>query len=417
MAEQEARPELRTIWYVSKYLAIPPGDELGGRGYELMREIAALGHACVVMTSDSNHLAATPELGRGHWIERRDDLTVCWIKTVKYPRATSWRRVLSWCHFEVGLLTLRKRSLPRPDVIIASSLSLLSFVTGLLLARRYRAKLIVEVRDIWPLTLTEVGGVSRWHPFVVFLGWIERLGYRRADVVVGTMPNLAQHVAEVAGPGIDVRCIPMGFAERVVARQAEPAPRTSEPGEPLVVLYAGTIGLDNALEPLFEAARRLEDDPRFVFQVLGDGMLRPRFEKSFGHLRNVEFLGRVPKGEVHAFLDRADVLYFSTHDNPIWGYGQSLNKLIDYMLAARPIIGSFGGHPSMIDEADCGSFVPAGSVDALVEEFRRYAEMGPEARLAMGRRAREWVLANRSYRRLALDYLAIIEAPMLTRAD
>ena len=86
-------------------------------------------------------------------------------------------------------------------------------------------------------------------------------------------------------------------------------------------------------------------------------------------------------------------------------FGQSLNKLIDYMLSGKPIVGSYTGYPSMINEADCGSFVPAEDVYALRLEIERYAAMSGEERARIGERGSEWVLKNRQFKRLAADYM------------
>ena len=47
----------------------------------------------------------------------------------------------------------------------------------------------------------------------------------------------------------------------------------------LVVGYAGTIGITNALEVLFEAARQLRDEPGIRFRVVGDGSLLSQFKE------------------------------------------------------------------------------------------------------------------------------------------
>ena len=121
----------------------------------------------------------------------------------------------------------------------------------------------------------------------------------------------------------------------------------------------------------------------------------------------------MPKREVQGVLDQFDVLYFATHPSAVWDYGQSLNKLIDYMLAGKPVIGSYSGFPSMIDEAESGVFVPAGDVRALVAEFRRFADLSKAEREAMGRRGAEWVREHRTFAQLAADYEEIL-FPKLT---
>jgi glycosyltransferase involved in cell wall biosynthesis len=91
-----------------------------------------------------------------------------------------------------------------------------------------------------------------------------------------------------------------------------------------------------------------------------------------------------------------------------WEFGMSLNKLVDYMLAAKPVIASYDGFRSMINEADCGTFVPAGSVEALTAEIERYAAMSPAERDQIGQRGRQWLLKNRTYEALAANYLDIL---------
>jgi glycosyltransferase involved in cell wall biosynthesis len=395
----------QTIWYVSKYVAPPQGDSAGGRGYELMHELAAMGHECVIITSDANHLAATPKLSGAVLREERDGLEMYWLRTFKAASAKSWQRIVSWLHFEWCLFRLDTSKLPSSDALIVSSLSLLTILNGLRLKRRFRTKLVFEVRDIWPLTLVEEGGLRPGNPLVRGLAYIERLGYRRADVIVGTMPALDQHVRDVLGEERDVHCIPMGFSDRVATGVTTlPARSTQAADQSLVVGYAGTIGTTNALETLFDAARLLSEERDIRFVVIGDGPLLSTFKKEYADLDAVSFVPKVPKDAVRAELEKCDLLYLSTYPSRVWAFGQSLNKLVDYMMSGRPILASFSGHPSMINEAGCGSFVPAGDAGAVAAEIRRYAVMPAEERDLMGRRGWTWLLEHRSYARLARDY-------------
>lgn len=394
----------RTIWYISKYVAPPQGDSVGSRGYELMRELALTGHESVIITSDANHLTEVPPVSGTVLRQDRDGLRMYWLRTFKASTAKSWQRIVSWLHFEWRLFRFDTRALPRPDAIIVSSLSLLTVFNGLLLRRRYRARLVFEVRDIWPLTLVEEGGFSAGNPFVRALAFVERLGYRRADVIVGTMPALGAHVREVLGREAPVHCIPMGFSGRIESAESDRIPPSPSPQGGLVVGYAGTVGVTNALEVLFDAARLLADQPGIRFRIIGDGPLLAGFKEQYADLDSVEFVAKVPKNAVRAELQRCDLLYLSTYPSRVWEFGQSLNKVIDYMLSARPVLASFSGHPSMIDEAGCGVFVPAGDPEAVAAELRRFAAMSADERDDMGARGRTWLLEHRSYERLASNY-------------
>lgn len=398
----------RTIWYISKYVVPPYAAKVGTRGFLLMREISKAGHKAVLITSDSNHLATPPEVRDRVMTEVVDGVTVHWLRTWKYKGARSIGRMVSWLDFEWQLLRMPKTDMPRPDVLIVSSLSLLTILTGLWLRRRHGCKLVFEVRDIWPMVLTEAGGVSRWNPLVILLAWIEKAGYRRVDLIVGTMPNLAEHVTEVTGQTRPVICIPQGVDPKLLEASGELPQGFIDayiPEGKFIICHAGSIGADNALETLMACARDMTSRDDIHFLIVGEGYLKQQFQDMARDLPNVTFAPAVPKAAVQSVLARADLLYFAVHKSPMLRFGQSLNKVIDYMLSGKPIIASYTGYPSMINEADCGSFVPAGDVPALRSEIERYAAMVPEDRAEIGRRGRAWLLENRRFEFLAAEYL------------
>jgi hypothetical protein len=70
----------------------------------------------------------------------------------------------------------------------------------------------------------------------------------------------------------------------------------------------------------------------------------------------------------------------------------------------------------MINEAECGTYVPAGDITALRREILRYAAMNASQREIIGQRGREWILAHRCYEALAKNYLAILFDPVAQKA-
>ena len=399
------------IWYISKYVTPPRQGTAGVRGYSLMREIAKQGFRCVIIASDSNMVGDIRANQENYETEEVDGMTVRWVRTFKYSIAKSFRRMVSWLDFELRLFLMPKTSLPRPDVLVVSSLSLLTILNGFWLRRKYKCRLVFEIRDIWPLTIVEEGDVSKWNPLVVVLAYIEKLGYRYSDAIVGTMPNLQEHVQNVLGVQKEVFCIPMGIDEDALNEGASISPEYIEeniPGEKFVVAYAGAIGITNALETYLECARSLADNEGIQFLIIGDGDLRERYVKEFRDCENLTFAPKVPKNMVQSVLAQCDVLYFAVHPSEVWRYGQSLNKVMDYMLAGKPIVASYTGFPSMLNEARCGSYVPANDVEALRTEILRLAAMPERERLIIGERGGAWVRKNRNYEKLASEYLAIM---------
>jgi glycosyltransferase involved in cell wall biosynthesis len=403
--------EARTIWLVSKYMsAAQHGFE--SRLFAIAKRMKLAGRNPVIISSDSNHFGAFPKLSHRYTREVVEGCETWWIRTLKYRSTVSLRRVLSWIDFEIKLFLMDKAALPKPDVIVVSSLSLLTIINGLLMRRKYKCKLVFEVRDIWPLTLVEEGGFSRRNPLVLLLAGIERLGYRKADCVVGTMPNLAEHVAAVAGPGRRCECIPFGFDPAFFDRQ-DPLPagflESRVPPGKFVVGYAGSIGLTNALDTIISCAREMIDDPRFFFLFVGGGDLYEKYVAETANLPNVAFAPKVRREQVQELLCRCDVLYFAVKDSLVWRYGLSLNKLTDYMMAAKPVVASYSGFPSMLNESGCGVFVPADRVPELKAMLQSLADR-PSGQLAdMGKSGRNWLLAHRPWDVIARQYMELCD--------
>ena len=365
-------------------------------------------HSVQIITSDSNH-------GSDFDLENRPTATIVAenvrytiIKTFKYRRSASVARVISWFDFDLKLFRFFRHV--SPDVVLVSSLSLTSIIFGLYIRARHGSRLVFEVRDIWPLTMIEEGGFSKWHPLALYLRFLELWGYRRADLIVGTMPNLKQHVLE---SGISKRDRAFHTCGIGVSpdRAAEGTPFIFTPDLEArmqgrtIVGYCGSIGLTNNLSDFvdyIEASRR--DDVMFV--IAGDGADRARFQSRLGACDNIVFLGRISADQVQGFLRRCDVLFLSTLPSKVWDYGQSMNKVVDYMLAGKYIVAQYTGYPSFINEAACGVFTDGAGLAACLDD----AIATPRAkRDAIGLAGRTWLLEHQSYKQLASDYLRKIE--------
>lgn len=404
---------MKRIWLISKYSRLPADGVYPARGFSLLREMARHGHDCTLITARHDWSLASLRSIPGREVKMVDGVRVVTLNVLGYRRAKSLRRILGWLHFEARLLAMRMNDLPRPDAIIASSLSLLSVINGMVLKCRFRSLLVFEVRDIWPLILTENGGFRRHNPLVRALGLVEWLGYKYSDRIVGTMPNLEAHVRTILGYHRPVACIPMGLPDEMVAGCVAEFPAHLEsvfPRAEFVVTHAGSIGIDNALDTLLEAARLLRDDPRIAFFIIGKGDLVDGYRSACADLPRVVFADSVPNKYVQPVLQRSSVLYFAAHPTVVLDYGQSLNKLIDYMYSARPVIGSYSGFPSMIDESGCGEFVPAGDASALASALRVWAQKPREQLDSVGSRGRDWIILNRTFDRLADRYLTLMFA-------
>jgi glycosyltransferase involved in cell wall biosynthesis len=399
------------ILIISKYAS---SKEYGfeTRLFALSRYFVTKGNDITIISSDSNHWGKYPVFKNIYNNEVIQGIKTIWIKTLKYEHTVSARRILSWLDFEWKLFWMKKKEMGCPDVIIVSSLSLLTILNGVRLKKKFKAKLIFEIRDIWPLTLTEEGGYSEKNPFVKVLAWIEKWGYIRSDLVLGTMPNIGQHVRNVTNRKINCTAIPFGFD----LKQYESFLIDNNSGEDFgipknkfVIGYAGSIGLTNGLNALVSIIKKFTDDENIYFVLVGNGALREKYIDFLKGCKNVLFIDRVERMKVKFILAKCDILYFSALKSKVWDFGWSPNKLIDYMISGKPVLASYSGFPSMINEADCGIFVPSDDEESLYKAIKELSSKPASDLVAMGERGKQWLIKNRQWNVLADNYLDVID--------
>lgn len=399
------------IWFISKYASPPLYAKAPSRLFYLAKETKKIGNDVRLITSDANHFTSIPETGKLYNYEQQEGVDIIWIKTKKYKKTASFDRILSWFDFEWKLFRMPLKKISKPDVVIISSLSIFTIIYGYYLKKKFKSFLVFEVRDIWPLTLIEEGGFSKWHPLSLIIGYVEKFGYINSDLIVGTMPNLKQHVLNRGISNKTVFCSPLGFEPNNYVEEDLSLNNPFEkliPDDKVIIGYAGSMGISNGLDIFIKAIKSMNSYTNIHFLLVGSGDLKEKFQNSLSENTNVTFLPRIEQNQVKYFLNNCDILYLSTQNSKVWDFGQSMNKVVEYMLAAKPIIATYTGFPSMINEANCGIFLNTTKHQDLVNTFVKYALMSNGEREALGKNGRNWIFDNRKYNKLASDYLEII---------
>jgi glycosyltransferase involved in cell wall biosynthesis len=411
-AQGSQRDEERTpvVWFVNQY-AGSPHHGMEFRHYELGRQLVGLGVRVVVISGSYSHLFAhQPATRTTYQLEEIDGLTYCWVRVPPYDRAISVGRVRNMVVFMLRLFRLPARRLPAPDAIVVSSPSPFPILPASLWARRGGRRLIFEVRDVWPLTLQELGGLSRLHPLVAVMAWFERFAYRVADTVVSVFPAAAPHYLARGMAPVKLRVVPNGASPDALLEPTRPAPehvRAVTASGAFTVGFVGTLAVANAIEPLVEAARILAgEDIRFV--IVGHGSEGARLRSLATGLPNVTFVGPVDKADVPATLRTFDLCYIGYHRSPLYRFGISSNKVFDYMAASRPIVLAADAVNDWVRAAGCGITVPPDDPAALAEAIRALRRMPAAERGRLGANGRAFVEREHAYAVLARRYLPIL---------
>jgi glycosyltransferase involved in cell wall biosynthesis len=382
------------------------------RPYYLAREWVRAGHQVLILAGSHSHVRTSQPQAGGQTI---DGISYCWYETPAYEGNGFGRvrNIWAFCRHvwkDADILA----SAFAPDAVIASSTYPMDIWVARKVARLAKAKLVYEVHDLWPLSPIELSGMSPRHPFAMLCQKAENDAYRDADVVVSMLPKVQGHMR---AHGLDLKklhIVPNGITldewegEGEVLDSPELVTHLAlqRAAGRLVLGYAGSMGLPNALDVLLDAARLLKDEPISIVLV-GSGHERLRLEKRVADegLSNVALFAPIPKRQIPALLAQFDIAYIGWQRTPIYRFGIAPNKLMDYMMARRPVLHSVEAGNDPVAEAQAGLTVLPEDPQAVAEGVRRLAALKPEERAAMGERGRAFVLAEHTYPVLAQRFI------------
>jgi glycosyltransferase involved in cell wall biosynthesis len=384
------------------------------RPYYLAREWVRLGHrVMIVAASYSHYRARQPTPGD----EVVDGITYRWLPTPAY-RGNGWARMRNVLSFLSQLWTQAPALVAdfQPEVVISSSTYPLDTWVARRIAQLAGARLVHEVHDLWPLSPVELSGMSPWHPFALICQSAEDAAYRHSDAVVSMLPKVHAHMAR---RGLDLKklsIVPNGISPEEWTAPPEPlrsdveqAIDAARRAGAVIVGYAGSMGRPNALDVLLDAAGLMADRPlRFV--LVGDGHERERLAARVAQegLAQVTLLPPIPKAQVPAFLAAIDIAYLGWQRQPLYRFGIAPNKLMDYMMAARPVLHSVEAGNDPVAESGCGLTVAPESPEEVARGLRQLAALSPRERRKFGERGRAYVLQHHAYPVLARQFLAAV---------
>lgn len=407
------------ILYINHYAgSIYHGMEF--RPFYLARQWVRSGHQVQIVAASHSHLRARqPVLTEATLDEQIEGVQYRWYDTPKYL-GNGLGRVKNMLAFLWALWRDARRLAKefQPDVVIASSTYPMDIWPAERIAKLAGAKLVYEVHDLWPLSPMELGGMSRWHPFIIWVQWAEDYAYRHADIVVSMLPNVADYVRKKGFPLERLAIVPNGVSLDDWASEIKPlnselekAIKSAQTAGESIVAYTGSHGIPNALDTLLDAAALLLKEP-FRFVIVGDGHERTRLLNRVREegLLNVQMYEPIAKAEVVAFLAKADMAYLGAPRQPLYRFGVSPNKMIDYMMAGVPILFAIEAGNNPIALADCGVELAAENSAALAAAIRQMADLPPERRRVMGENGRRYALAHHAYDVLANLFLNAVNA-------
>ena len=344
--------------------------------------------------------------------EQRNGVEIVRVHSTAYDRAPLHQRAANYLTYLTRAL---RRGLfgRRPDVVLCMTDPPMVGDVALLVARRWRAPLVVVSQDVFPEIAVELKRLE--NPlFVGLLRVLTRFYLRRADRVVAIGSMMSRRPVEKGTDPDRIRVIPNWVDTSSLAPQPPDNPWAREHGlvDRFVVMHSGNIGHAQDLETLIRATTYLRDLDNLAVVLVGFGVRHADHRALAERLEadKVSFLEYQPRERLSESLSSADV-HFVGLASGLSGYVVP-SRLYGVLAVGRPVIVAAEDDSEtaqVVREAGCGIVLPPGRPDLLAATIRDLVS-GAHDLEEMGRRGRAYVeeeadrtIAIERYRRLLAE--------------
>ena len=420
------------ILYIDHYAgSLSMGMEF--RPYYFAREWAEQGHHVRILAANYSHLRKkNPAVTKDLEIQTIVGVEFQWIKTVSYPK-NGIKRLGSVAQF-IGKLSRYAKKIVQdfhPDVIIASSTYPFDTYPAQKMRKLARqtnpkAVLVHEVHDMWPITPMQLYHLSANNPAIRLIQRGEDSFCKNADYVVSVLSHAKDYLVQHGMAPEHFVYVPNGIQ---LSDWEDPLPlpethqkvleRARQEGR-FVLSFFGSHTRSYGLDTLLEAAAQI-DPTRYLLAFVGEGNYKEELQqkaKDMGFTSdNCAFLSRIDKRSIPTLLQASDASYVAAIRNDMFRFGIGMNKLMDAMMGAKPILYAVEAPNNWILEYDCGISVEAENATALTEGFRQLLSLSEQQRRKMGENGRQAMLKHFLYPHLAERFLQAVTADRKEEAE
>lgn len=400
---------MKNIWIINQYITTPEIEGDGYRHYYIAKHLKKKGYQSLLITSSFSHAPYRYNKFSGFYKFVNRGIPTLILKGNSYGKSEGIGRVVSWFIFCLILFILpfiSKKKVPKPDVIMLSSLPLLPIITIPYFKLFYpRAKFIFEIRDIWPLSGIELGGYSKNNVFMRVLGFLEKMAYKKADLIISVIPRADIHIKQVLGHSrFKFQWITNGYEipERNEKYDLKEVLDTDISENHFNIGYAGTLVVANPLNTVIEVVGN-HPSKKLHLYILGGGPEKERIIQISEKYSNVHILDRIPKKYVAAFLDKMQLLFMGkgTKETTIYKFGTSQLKTFDYFYAKKPILQALNSAEDPVTYSGAGYVVEPENAKELLKKINYFMGLDKEVLDTYGEKGYNYLLENCTYEKIS----------------
>ncbi|RXJ54428.1 glycosyltransferase family 4 protein [Candidatus Marinarcus aquaticus] len=360
----------KVIWLINHY-AFPFEYGFHTRQHTIAKMLNDLGYKVIVFTSSFNHLKVKRvEVENIYKEEKHDNIKYIWIKTQEYE-GNGFKRVRNIYEFSKKLNKIYKSFTERPDFVWVSSPHPFSIYNGIKIKKYFQCKFLFEERDIWPLTLQSINGVSKYNPLIILFRYLQLQAYKHSDLIITPLDNLKEFVEKSGYKNKTIEYFPQPFIPFQIEKFDLDLPR-----DKFIVGYVGSIGHSNSVMNLVKAAHLLKDRADLYFIMVGSG---PQLDElkvyvNKNSMNNIKFFGMLEKRKAMYILSQSNILYIGNPNIELYKYGIGSVKLVEYLWCNKPIINATNISNDLVSLSNSGIVIECDNEEKLRDVILKFKD-------------------------------------------
>ena len=300
-----------------------------------------------------------------------------------------------------------KIALKKVDIVYASSPDLFSSLVAYYIAKRKKAKFILEIRDIWPLSQISLHKFSPKHPVILLLRFIEIFLLKKSDHIISTLNNFKSYLDE-NNIKTDFTYIPQVVNNHFFKKKISINLPYNDFDK--VGIYAGSVGSFYKIDKFINSfPSHLKN--KICIIIIGDGDRWNQVKKliELKNLSNIFMFHSQPRSILKNYYDIADFA-ISIHpvEKELHKYGLSPLKVIDYMNAKLPIF-YIGDSSLLYDNSFKGLVESNFETKSINQAFESIAKLPKEKLMSMGQENYSFVNTNNNIEQIQKNIEVVFE--------
>lgn len=244
------------------------------------------------------------------------------------------KRTLSIIEFSIKIHFFKKRDY---DIVIGSSPDLVSCLSAYFFSLSNKSKFVMEVRDIWPLSITELTNINYG---VTLLKKIEHFLYKRSEFIISPIVNIKDYFIEINKKHLIKKTFLLPQTLDTSGFKQESSINLTSDNY-LKIIYSGSVRYNNHLSQIIQYLQYANKTYGNFFEVtiMGDGASLKAIKKIASRMKfKIDFKKSKNKSkEIISEISQHDLGISYITDSKLYSYGIAFNKSVDFIVAKTPL--------------------------------------------------------------------------------